>query len=359
MKRYGKKHSDRCLLLFLILVLITALLPLTGCDAFRRSFRHTETLYFDTPVTLLGYETKEAEFTRACDLLRGRLACLDGLFDAYAPYGDTVNLYRLNQSAGGEALQVPDELFGLLVFCKEAARLTEGRVDPAMGAVTFLWQEARETAQENGGEAPPPTEEALRAAAGHCDMEQLELDPVNRTARIADPEMRLDVGAVAKGYAADLLAADLRAAGFDGYALSMGGNLITVGEKPFGQKWQMGILDPADAEQTAVTVPLGGGMSLVTSGGYLRCFTWEGKTYHHIIDPATLYPSDSDVASVTVMGSCSALCDALSTCLYQMDVAQGQAWFSAFVDRLREAESDAVTGAFWIDRDGNTARVGM
>lgn len=355
MRRYFKNFG-RCLLLFLALSLAV---PLMGCDALRRSYTHTETLYFDTPVTLLGYETNEADFDRAVALLRGRLAYLDALFDAYAPHGDTVSLYTLNRSAGGDPVAVPEELYGLLVFCKEAVRLTDGRVNPAMGAVTYLWQQARETAEKNGGEAPPPAAEALRAAAEHCDIGKLELDPAARTARLADPDMRLDVGAVAKGYAADLLAEDLRAAGFDGYALSMGGNIRTVGQKPFGQDWQMGILDPADASGVAATVPLGGGLSLVTSGGYLRRFTWEGKTYHHIIDPATLYPSESNVASVTVMGRCSAVCDALSTFLYQMDVADGQAWLAAFPDRLRGTAYEGTFGAFWIDRDGHTARVGM
>lgn len=346
----------RCLLLFLMLSLA---MPLVGCDVSRRSFTHTETLYFDTPVTLLGYETREADFDRAVSLLRERLAYLDGLFDAYAPYGDTVNLWSLNRSAGGDPVRVPEELFGLLTFSKEAFCLTDGRVNVAMGAVTFLWQQARETAQENGGEAPPPAEDALRAAAAHCDIEKLVSDPVSRTVALTDPEMRLDVGAVAKGYAADLLCETLAGAGFDGYALSMGGNIRTIGTKTFGREWQMGILDPADATGIKTTVPLGGGVSLVTSGGYLRCFSWEGRVYHHIIDPETLHPSESDVASVTVRGTCSAVCDALSTCLYQMDVSEGQAWLSDLPDRLREMGYDGDIGVLWIDLDGRTARTGM
>ena len=159
---------------------------------------------------------------------------------------------------------------------------------------------------------------------------------------LEDSEMSLDVGAIAKGYAVELVASELEKEGVSGYALSVGGNVRCIGEKANGDRWEIGVQNPdLFSSQAYFTKVYLTDQSLVTSGNYQRFYTVAEKQYHHIIDPKTLFPKD-EYASVSVIAGHSGLADALSTALFNMSYDEGLA--------LAEKEGAEVA---WVYPDGS------
>ena len=153
--------------------------------------------------------------------------------------------------------------------------------------------------------------------------------------------MLLDVGAVAKGYATEMIARELKEMGVSGYGLSVGGNVRLIGTKPGGEKWNVGIENPNDAYGGYVENLSVADVSVVTSGSYQRYYVVDGAIYHHIIDKDTLYPSDY-FASVSIITENSALADALSTALFSMPIENGRALINGIEN----------TEAIWGYKDG-------
>ena len=193
----------------------------------------------------------------------------------------------------------------------------------------------------------------LRAAAEHTDIQNLVIDEEACTVTITDPAMTLDVGAIAKGYAVEMVARSLEdgtltGTPVTGYVLNVGGNVRTVGSKADGTPWTVGIENPSDESEGNADPYLAylglSGQSLVTSGSYQRYYLVEGKRYHHIIHPDTLMPSDTYLA-VSVVSPGSADGDALSTALFCMTLEEGM----ALIDSLEGVE------AHWVMADGTRA----
>ena len=317
-------------------------LSLCGCGAPERHSRTWYT-YFDTVTTVTGYGS-EKDFNAACALAEETLGTYHRLCDIYHEYSGVNNARTVNLSAGRAAVAVAPELRDLLSYGKEVYALTGGMCNIAMGAVLSLWHECRETAL-NGGEARLPEEGALREAAAHCKIEDLQIDEAAGTVFLSDPLMSLDLGAVAKGYAAEEAARALEAAGYTGYALSVGGNVRTIGVKADGTPWVAGVQDPdADSESAYVLRLNLTDASLVTSGSYQRFYEVDGKRYHHIISPETLYPRD-EFLSVSILCADSALADALSTAVFNLELEDGRNYVNSF----------AGVEACWILSDGTIA----
>ena len=284
--------------------LCALLLCLPGCGG-REKYESVRYDLFDTEIRLIAYCGSEAEMERMADLAFGRLEELHRLFDVYHHYDGLVNLYDVNAS-GGQPVAVSADLMDLLSYGRAAYDGTGGRVNIALGSVLVLWHDARDT-------GVLPEQAALRKAALHCDITDLALDSRAGTVTLLDPALRLDVGAVAKGWATEQAAAALRAAGYPDFILSAGGNVVAAGTKN-GAPWQVGVQDPDDPDALCATVEASD-LSVVTSGGYQRYTDIGGVRYHHIIDPDTLYPG-AYVRSATVICADSALADALSTACF-------------------------------------------
>ena len=168
--------------------------------------------------------------------------------------------------------------------------------------------------------------EELAAANAHANIDSVVLDRAAGTLYLSDPETMIDVGAVAKGYAAQQVADAMKAQGVDAMLLSVGGNVCSIGTRADGTGWKVGIRDPySDGNICAVQVS---GQNVVTSGTYERYYTVDGVRYHHIIDPATLMPSIL-YDSLTVISDDSALADALTTGLFCMPLDEGMALVSS------------------------------
>ena len=320
--------------LALVSLLLAALL-LGGCAPRSRTETTINQIPFDTVTSVTGWERSNAKFEEIYGRVMDGLAEYHRLFDIYNEYDGIANLRTVNLAAGGEPVEVDARVIALLRFGKEAYELTGGRVNIAMGSVLALWHEAREDTHV------PPSEEALAEAAKHTNIDDVIID--GNTVRLADPEMSLDVGAIAKGFAVEAVCAELEAEGVTGWLVSVGGNVRTLGAKGDGKPWQIAVSELSGTEYEDVRIPLVG-LSAVTSGADQRFFEYEGKRYNHIIDPETLFPSERYV-SVTVVTRDSGLADALSTGLFNMPLEEG----------LALVESLEWTEALWYLTDGSVA----
>ena len=228
------------------------------------------------------------------------------------------------------------------LYAKEIHKITDGRVNIAMGSVLSIWHDYRTIGMSDPSAAELPPMDKLIAAAEHTDINGLVIDEENSTVTLTDPAMKLDVGAIAKGYAVEMIARRLEEQGITGFVLNVGGNVRTVGTKGNGDRWVVGIDNPTDDDEKPFLAYLGlAGQSLVTSGSYQRYYLVDGKRYHHIIDPETLMPSE-DFTSVSILTDSSADGDALSTALFCMSFEEG----------LALIESLPNTEAMWVFSDG-------
>ena len=298
--------------------------------------------FFDTVSYIYDYAgDSQVAFEQKCSAVSAVLDEYHKLFDIYYEYSGVVNLCTVNRNAGGEPLKVDEKLIDFLLYAKEIYTLTGGEMNVMMGAVLRPWHDCRTAATENPGEACIPEESVLVEAAKHTDIASLEIDREASTVRISDPDARIDVGALGKGYATEKAAQYLKSVNADGYVLNIGGNIRIIGTKPDGSGWLTGIKDPADPD-TAYAMKLTiQNTSCVTSGVYERYFTVNGVQYHHIIDRDTLYPA-SYFSSISIITEDSGLADALSTALFCMSYEEG----------LKLVNTLDGVDVLWITSDG-------
>jgi thiamine biosynthesis lipoprotein len=321
---------------FLCVILVLCMI-LPGCAAKPEMKKYTATYLtlFDTVTTIVGFAESEEAFTEIAQKIHDDLLVYHQLFDVYNDYEGINNLKTINDNAGIASVQVDKKIIALLQECKSYYDLTSGKVNVAMGSVLKLWHEARNDGINDPVNAYLPDAQKLAEAAEHADFSCVVIDEVASTVYLSDPNMRLDVGAVAKGWAAEKVAN----AAPKGLLISVGGNVCATGPKDAdGTPWVVGIQDPNGGDYLH-TIYVSSG-SVVTSGDYQRAYAVDGNVYHHIIDPATLYPS-AYWRSVTVVCEDSALADALSTALFVLPLEEGK----ALLER-------SAAEAMWVDADG-------
>lgn len=322
---------------FACVVLILGMM-LGGCSLQATPKQYTETYFtlFDTVTTVTGSADSKAEFAEQAQRVHDALLEYHRLFDIYNEYDGINNLKTVNEAAGIAPVTVDTQIIALLRSCKDYYALTGGRVNAAMGSVLRLWHEARNVGLSDPADARLPDAEALQQAGMHMDFDAVIIDEAASTVYLSDPEVQLDVGAIAKGWAVQQVAQTAP----EGLLISVGGNICATGPKDAsGTPWVIGIQNP-DGGAYLHTICITGG-SVVTSGDYQRSYTVDGKAYHHIIDPDTLYPSNH-WRSVTVVCADSGLADALSTALFLLPLREGQAL-------LDSCEGEAM----WVDAGGN------
>ena len=320
----------------LVLTLSMLLCGCTGAGEEQKQYSATFLTVFDTVTTILGRDSSEAAFTEKAQAVHDELLRYHQLFDIYNEYEGLNNLKTVNDHPG-EAVSVDKAIVDMLLDCKAYYELTGGRVNAAMGSVLRLWHEAREDGLNDFANAYLPDGEALAQAAEHADWDDVLIDEEKLTVTIADPGLRLDVGAIAKGWSVQRAAETAP----EGLLISVGGNVCATGPKDStGTPWVVGVQDPEVGDNYLHTLYLTKG-SMVTSGDYQRAYMVDGELYHHIIDPDTLFPG-SLWRAVTVVCPDSGLADALSTALFLLPMEEGQ-------KLLDVCESTAM----WVDAEGN------
>lgn len=311
----------------LCLIFILLSLMLVSCG--QKRYNTQVFGYFDTVTSVDGYFESTEEFERACSIVEDTLKEYDKIFDIYTD-GE---LKHLNDTRKAE---VSLKLANAIAFGIKAEEVTRGYCNIAMGSVLSLWHEAREA------EVPYlPDTAKLKEASKHTDISCFSYEAHGTDSveiALTDSEMSLDMGAVAKGIVSDVLRERLTLEGFDNLIVNMGGNVIVLGDKD-GGGWSVGIQTP-DGKGIAEVVKVADSC-LVTSGSYQRYFEYNGKKYHHIISPETLFPSDR-YESVSVLCDNGAWADALSTALFNMSIEEGEKILGEF-DNI---------GVMWITADG-------
>ncbi|MBQ1208737.1 MAG: FAD:protein FMN transferase [Lachnospiraceae bacterium] len=308
----------------LLSLLLAVSLIAGGCSSLpaapqQKQYTATFLSLFDTVTTIVGKADSEEAFQAEAQAVRDELQVYHQLFDIYHDYDGMNNLKTVNDQAGVAPVKVDERIIRMLTDAKAFYEITDGRVNVAMGSVLNLWHEARSDGRDDPVNARIPGDDELKAAAEHVSIDMLVIDENASTVYLSDPEVRLDVGAIAKGWAVQQVAKSAP----KGLLISVGGNVCATGPKDDkGTPWVIGVQDPDGGNDYLHTIYVSGG-SVVTSGDYQRTYVVDGKAYHHIIDPDTLYPSDYWRA-VTVVCEDSGVADALSTALFLLSQEEGQ-----------------------------------
>jgi thiamine biosynthesis lipoprotein len=331
-----------------------ALLLLAACLALYQARRTRYTKYsdsffdtFDTLTIVVAYAKTEREFESYFGTIRARFRELHRLYDIYNDYEGINNIKTINDNAGVRPVKVDKEIIDLILFAKDWYNRTGGRVNIAMGAVLRIWHEYREQGRYDPREARIPPMEDLLEAHQHTDLDKVVVDIENSTVYLADSKMSLDVGAVAKGYATEVVVREIVAQGLKSGMISAGGNIRAVGKPLDGirERWGVGLQDPNKSivsdDGNPLDVVFINDASVVSSGDYQRYYVVDGKVLHHLIDPTTLMPADY-YQSVTVVAEHSGVADFVSTALFLLPYEQSR----ALVDGLEGVE------AMWVMPDG-------
>ena len=291
---------------------------------------------FDTVTTIVGQADSKQDFDTAVQPIYNELERYHRLFDIYNEYEGINNLKTVNDKAAISPIQVDTEILDILEDGKAYCAATNGKFNPAMGSVLKLWHDARENSTNDPSNAYLPDAAALKAASLHINPDSIILNRTESTVYFSDPELKLDVGGIAKGWTVEKVCKNAP----EGLLLSVGGNVCATGPKDQnGTAWSIGIQNPNGGSNLHILSVTSG--SVVTSGNYQRAYTVNGKLYHHIIDPVTLYPSEL-WTSVTVVCGDSGLADMLSTSLFLLDRESGQALLNEF-----------GVEALWVDASEN------
>ena len=321
---------------FFCFLLCLMLLPLCSRAESKR-YQASFMGLFNTVTIIVGYAESEEDFRALSQQIYDELEIYHQLYDIYHSYEGMNNLKTINDQAGIAPVRVDKKIMELMIFCRDMYEKTQGMVNAAMGSVLSLWHEARLYSIDTPEEAYLPEESLLKAAAGHKDFSQIILDENASTVFIPDPLMRLDVGALGKGFAVEKVCQSLP----DGLLLSVGGNIRATGRNPVtGNCWTAGVQNPENQWAPYLHVVWMDGVSVVTSGDYQRYYTVDGVRYGHIIDPRTLYPTGLWRA-VCILAGDSGVADALSTTLYLLPREEGQVLLDTF-----------NAHALWIAPDG-------
>ncbi len=296
---------------------------------------------FDTATKLVGYTDTKEEFEEFSNIVYDELKVLHELFDIYNDY-EINNIKTINDNAGKAPVKVDKKIIDLILACQDMYELTNGKVNVAMGSVLRVWHNYREQGSDNEEYARVPSMDELVEASKHTAIEDVIIDENASTVFIKDEKLSLDVGAIAKGYAAQLAADAAVKAGHKNGLISVGGNVVSLGNKPEDKKWNVGIQDPHSKNETLIKIIYISNQSLVTSGDYQRYYIVDGKVYHHLIDPETLFPGEY-FSAVSIITSNSGIADALSTAVF----------LSPFEDGIKLVESLPDTYACWVFKDGS------
>ena len=334
--------------MLLILIFVVSLSILMGCEKKSTYEKHTDSFFdtFDTITQVVAYTQTKEEFDSYVDIMHNRFIELHQLFDKYNNYEGVNNIKTINDNAGIAPVKVEKEIIDMILFSKEWYEKAGEETNIAFGPVIKVWSQYRDIAEANPEDAQLPPIEDLENANRFTDIDKVIVDEVNMTIYLEDLHMSLDVGAVAKGYATELVAKEIEAGGMKSGIISAGGNIRTIGKPLDGvrERWGIGIQNPdlsVSANSNILDTVFINDASVVSSGDYQRFYMVGDKVIHHIIDPKTLMPGDYFHA-VTIVTPDSGLADFLSTSVFLLPYEESR----KLVESLDDVE------AIWVLKDG-------
>lgn len=273
------------------------------------------------------YAPSEEEGLKAIAVAFKRITELE---NAMGPSLVGSDVYNINANAGKTSVQVSDDTLKVIKEGIKYEGLTSGAFNITLGSLIELWGIGKEWQK-----VPSPAD--IQDSKEHIEIINLQID--GNKIMIKDPEMLMDLGGIAKGYSVDEAVKVLKANGIKSGFVNLGGDVYAFGQKPDESKWAIGIQKPLVNSNGVVAKVLLENQSIVSSGNYERYFVDKGIRYHHIIDPATGYPSDSGVVSVTIISDSAIDGDALSTAVFILGHEKGM----ELVEELEGVDAVVIT----------------
>lgn len=259
---------------------------------------------------------------------------LKAIEDSMSANKDGTQIAEINAQAGKTAVKVGADTFHVVQKALEYARRSEGALDPSIGPLVKLWD-------IGGDNARIPAKAEISQILPLIDYRKVEINPSALTVRLPAAGMKLDLGAIAKGYAADEIARILERHKVRAAVVDLGGNVLVYGKKKDGSPWRVGVQDPSSDRGDYIGLVTGPAMTVVTSGIYERFFIQDGVRYHHLLDPKTGYPARNDLTSVSIIAESSVDADALSTSTFILGLEKG----------MKLVESSPGVSAVFIDSE--------
>ena len=290
--------------------------------------------YLDTVITLTAYTSQP-------ELLEKGLALCGDYEKMLSRTAEGSDVWKINH-AEGKTVTVSPETAEILRTAVQVGELSGGAFDVTVAPASTLWN-------FTSGEQHIPSEEELADAAKKIDYTKIRIDGNDVT---LPDGMMIDLGGIAKGYIADAVKKYLEEAGIQSAILSFGGNIVSIGLKPDGSPWKVGIQDIDEPTGTTMMISLNYGGSTVTSGIYERGFTVDGITYHHILSSETGWPVQNELASVTIFSDSSMTGDALSTAAFALGTEKGAQLIESLdgVEALFIARDRSASGTSGVSR---------
>lgn len=276
--------------------------PISGSD-----------FYFDTVISITIYDSDSEKLLKDC-------------FDMASKYEQMLSktiegsdIWEINHAKGAK-VSIHPETFELLTRALTFSELTCGKLDLTIGSVSELWN----FSSDNDTHIVPDQEQ-IENLLSHVDYHTLKLEEDNgkQYAYLTDPYAQIDLGFIAKGYIADQMKEYLKRESVNSAIINLGGNVLTVGSKPDGTNFKIGIRKPFGDTSAPIEVLSVSDKSVVTSGIYERYFYQNNRLYHHILDTHTGYPISNHLYSVTIISDSSMDGDALSTACLILGLEKG------------------------------------
>ena len=311
---------------------ILGIFLLCGCgqntSAFRTGF------YFDTVIEITAYGEKSEEAVDHCLNLCGEMERI------FSRTRSDSELYQVNHRSS-DTVTVSDDLACVIEAGLSFYRLSEGKFDITIAPVSSLWDFKSE-------DPTLPDEEELSKSVRKVDASLVHLSGNTLTFDSADT--MLDLGGLAKGYAADQLKECLTSYGIESAIINLGGNVVVIGREPDNELWKVGIQKPFGQRNELITTVETQNRSIVSSGVYERCFEKDGRLYSHILDASTGYPADTDLWQATILSDSSLTGDGLSTVCILLGYEKAR----ALTDTLDSIDAIFVLEGGHLAEDGNT-----
>lgn len=303
-------NSTKKILIIFVILIFT--LTLTSCNKSIGIYEKTEFM-MDTVINLKIYD---GENPKAMDEGIEKLKEIENIMSAHIEDSD---ISKINQNAGIKPIEVDKSLYEVIEKAIEIAELSNGAYEPTIGPLVDLWN-IKEGVSER---TSLPLEKEIENAKSLVDYKKIKLLDGNKV-YLEEKGMKLDLGGIVKGYAADTVRDIFLENGIKSAIIDLGGNVYTIGNKSDGNDWSIGIQDPINIGGSYMGVLKLKDKTIVTSGDYERYFEFEGERYHHIIDTKTGYPSKSDLAGVSIISDNSMEADALSTAVFVLGKEKGE-----------------------------------
>ncbi|PRR78129.1 Thiamine biosynthesis lipoprotein ApbE precursor [Clostridium liquoris] len=285
-----------------------------------------ENYLLGTIVQLTVYgKNAEAASNKAMDVI-------SDLDDKMSPSKDTSEVSKINKNAGKAFVKVSDDTFTVIKKALEYSSLSNGAFDITVGPLVNLWGIGTDKAR-----VPSPQE--IKDKLSLVNYKDVILDENNRSVKLRKPNEAIDLGGIAKGYTADRVKEVLVNEGIKTAFINLGGNIVTLGNKPDGSLWNIGVQDPLQTRGEYFGIVKVSHKSIVSSGNYERYFMKNGKRYHHILDTKTGYPSDNGIIATTIISDKSIDGDALSTTAFVLGLDKGM----KLIESLKGVEAIFIT----------------